>query len=42
MQYHPEFKCKPTRAHPLFDAFIAAALQYKAGGTAPHSRAAAG
>jgi CTP synthase len=42
VQYHPEFKSKPTHAHPLFDGFIAAALQYKAGGTAPHSRAAAG
>jgi CTP synthase len=42
VQYHPEFRSKPTRAHPLFDGFIAAALQYQAGGSASQSRAAAG
>jgi len=42
VQYHPEFKSKPTRAHALFDGFIAAALQYRAGGAAPQSRAASG
>jgi CTP synthase len=26
VQFHPEFKSKPTEAHPLFRAFIAAAL----------------
>ena len=26
VQYHPEFKSRPNRAHPLFRAFIAAAL----------------
>jgi CTP synthase len=26
VQFHPEFKSKPTRAHPLFRDFIAAAL----------------
>ena len=26
VQYHPEFKSKPTAAHPLFDGFIAAAM----------------
>ena len=26
-QFHPEFKSKPTAAHPLFQAFIAAALK---------------
>ena len=25
-QFHPEFKSKPDRAHPLFKSFIAAAL----------------
>ena len=29
-QAHPEFKSRPTRAHPLFDAFVAAALDYSA------------
>lgn len=27
VQYHPEFKSRPTKAHPLFRAFIAAALE---------------
>jgi CTP synthase len=26
VQYHPEFKSKPTQAHPLFQGFVAAAL----------------
>ena len=26
-QAHPEFKSRPTRAHPLFTAFVAAALK---------------
>jgi CTP synthase len=26
VQFHPEFKSKPTRAHPLFRDFVAAAL----------------
>ncbi len=30
-QFHPEFKSKPDKAHPLFHHFIAAALQYKKG-----------
>ncbi len=29
VQFHPEFKSKPTKAHPLFRQFIRAALQYK-------------
>ncbi|HEX6987378.1 MAG TPA: CTP synthase, partial [Planctomycetaceae bacterium] len=33
-QFHPEFKSRPERPHPLFDGFIAAAL-----GTAPHAAA---
>ncbi len=28
-QFHPEFKSKPMQPHPLFRAFIAAALQHK-------------
>ncbi len=28
-QFHPEFKSRPNRAHPLFRDFIAAALRYK-------------
>ena len=30
VQYHPEFKSRPNRAHPLFKGFIAAALRYRA------------
>jgi CTP synthase len=29
VQFHPEFKSKPTRPHPLFSAFVAAAYQHK-------------
>ncbi len=29
VQFHPEFKSKPTRAHPLFRDFVGAALQRK-------------
>lgn len=29
VQFHPEFKSKPTEAHPLFRDFIAAAIQHK-------------
>ncbi|HVS53464.1 MAG TPA: CTP synthase [Opitutaceae bacterium] len=32
-QAHPEFQSKPNQAHPLFAAFIAAALKNKKGGT---------
>ena len=28
-QFHPEFKSRPTAPHPLFTAFIAAALQHR-------------
>jgi CTP synthase len=31
VQFHPEFKSKPTRPHPLFAAFVGAAQQHKAG-----------
>jgi CTP synthase len=34
-QAHPELKSRPTRAHPLFEHFIAAALTYNAGGRLP-------
>lgn len=27
VQYHPEFKSRPTRPHPLFKAFIEASLK---------------
>jgi CTP synthase len=29
VQFHPEFKSRPLRAHPLFKGFISAALDYK-------------
>jgi len=34
-QAHPELKSRPTRAHPLFDGLIAAALAYSDGGRLP-------
>ena len=34
VQFHPEFKSKPTAAHPLFRDFIAAALRRREGGRA--------
>src|SRR5690606_6957831 len=36
-QFHPELKSRPTRPHPLFAAFIEAALQYSSAGSAPSS-----
>jgi CTP synthase len=46
VQYHPEFKSKPTASHPLFAGFIHAAIQYRAeraqrGGAAGRKQAAA-
>jgi CTP synthase len=35
VQFHPEFQSKPSRAHPLFAAFVAAALKRKRGGRRP-------
>ncbi|HMO87488.1 MAG TPA: gamma-glutamyl-gamma-aminobutyrate hydrolase family protein, partial [Lacipirellulaceae bacterium] len=37
VQFHPEFKSKPTAAHPLFRGFVAAAVEHHA---AKHERAA--
>jgi CTP synthase len=34
VQFHPEFKSKPTEAHPLFRDFVAAALARREGGRA--------
>ncbi|MFO0890079.1 MAG: CTP synthase [Isosphaeraceae bacterium] len=31
VQFHPEFKSKPTKAHPLFRDFVGAALEHRAG-----------
>jgi CTP synthase len=28
-QFHPEFKSKPHKAHPLFTHFVAAALEHR-------------
>jgi CTP synthase len=35
VQCHPEFKSKPTRAHPLFRAFVQASLKEREGRRAP-------
>ncbi|MBX6312353.1 MAG: CTP synthase [Isosphaeraceae bacterium] len=34
VQFHPEFRSKPTKAHPLFRDFVAAALQHREAGRA--------
>jgi CTP synthase len=34
VQYHPEFKSKPTQAHPLFRHFVRAAREYRKGQSA--------
>lgn len=34
-QAHPELKSRPTRPHPLFVAFIGAAIDYKSGELLP-------
>jgi CTP synthase len=31
VQFHPEFKSKPTKAHPLFARFVAAAIERRLG-----------
>ena len=31
VQYHPEFKSKPTKSHPLFSGFVKAATEKKSG-----------
>ena len=33
VQYHPEFKSRPNKAHPLFREFIRASIRYQEGGT---------
>ena len=35
VQYHPEFKSRPNRPHPLFRGFVAAALAGQKGGSDP-------
>ncbi len=39
-QFHPEFKSRPIRPHPLFRDFIGAAVAYRAQVTAANARAA--
>jgi CTP synthase len=34
-QAHPEFKSRPTRAHPLFRSFVAAAVEYSSAARLP-------
>jgi CTP synthase len=38
VQFHPEFQSKPNRAHPLFAAFVAAAIRRKQTGRRSRSR----
>ena len=39
VQFHPEFKSTPWSGHPLFNAFIKAAMENKAGHTKPAKKA---
>ena len=39
-QFHPELKSRPMRPHPLFAAFVKAAVEKRAGATAPKEAAA--
>ena len=39
-QFHPEFKSKPLEPHPLFTAFLAAALKHREVRTRPHAEVA--
>jgi CTP synthase len=34
-QFHPEFKSRPDRPHPLFSGFVNAAIEQMAAGGAP-------
>ena len=38
-QFHPELKSRPMRPHPLFAAFVRAAVERRAGATAPKEQA---
>jgi CTP synthase len=33
VQYHPEFRSKPTEAHPLFSGFVGAAIARRGSGS---------
>jgi CTP synthase len=41
-QFHPEFKSKPLEPHPLFRAFVGAALEYRRSKASQHVAAAEG
>jgi CTP synthase len=41
VQFHPEFKSKPTRPHPLFAAFVDAACKHKTSGVQPAAESVA-
>jgi CTP synthase len=41
VQFHPEFKSKPLRPHPLFAGFVAASHAHKTGRQAPETTASA-
>jgi len=39
VQFHPEFKSKPTQAHPLFAGFVKAAIERRSGQREPFANA---
>ncbi|MFM7518311.1 MAG: glutamine amidotransferase-related protein [Pirellula sp.] len=36
VQFHPEFKSKPTKAHPLFAKFVGAAIERRTSRKSKH------
>jgi CTP synthase len=40
VQFHPEFRSKPTHPHPLFASFVEAAYRHKKAGVADHAATA--
>jgi CTP synthase len=40
VQFHPEFRSKPTHPHPLFASFVEAAYRHKKAGVAEHAATA--
>jgi CTP synthase len=42
VQFHPEFKSKPLKPHPLFAGFVEAALRHKLGQRQPAAASVVG
>jgi CTP synthase len=42
VQFHPEFKSKPLKPHPLFAGFVGASYQHKVSASQPHAASVVG